>query len=229
MLHSYPETLLDFAVGGVVHASCLSRACDAERVLTFARKQSQAERDGARQESNALRAAATADGYCDGMRQALALLLPLFAALTGDQAVLRQTLATRMQQALSAIGNLPSVAVPQVQAACAEGLQGRESVVLHVPRTEQALYQALQAQADLQGLDIRQADRQHLLLEVGDLAFVLDASSALGDGLQATLTEEMNRLQRAINRLGDTYRERLQRDFDRAAQVAGLQQTKENR
>lgn len=229
MLHSYPETLLDFAVGGVVHASCLSRACDAERVLTFARKQSQAERDGARQESNALRAAATADGYCDGMRQALASLLPLFAALTGDQAVLRQTLATRMQQALSAIGNLPSVAVPQVQAACAEGLQGRESVVLHVPRTEQALYQTLQAQADLQGLDIRQADRQHLLLEVGDLAFVLDASSALGDSLQATLTEEMNRLQRAINRLGDTYRERLQRDFDRAAQVAGLQQTKENR
>jgi len=228
MLHSYPETLLDFAVGGIVQASCLSRACDAERVVSFARKQGQAEREWARQESNALRAAAAADGYCDGMRQALASLLPLFTAIVGEQAGLRQTLAARMEQALSAMGNLPSVAVPQVQAACAERLQGGESVVLHVPRTGHALLQALQAQADLQGLDIRQADRQHLLLEVGDLAFELDVSSALGDGLQATLTEEMNRLQRTISRLADTYREQFQRDFDRAAQVAGLQRTKEN-
>lgn len=230
MLHSYPETLLDYAVDGVIQAASRHRADRAERLLDFAHRQAIQGRDQAALEATAVRATAACEGYRDGLLQAMTSVLPIVQSLRQEQIALQSRLREDMITALAAMEGSASVAVAQLEQLLAgpvAALPPLQGIVLHVPEQHPGLLQSLRDAPALQGLTLQPANRAHLLLEVGSVAFELDSASVLAEALDSALNRQMPQLQQAMSLLADRYEEALQQRMQQEAQHAGLRRIKE--
>lgn len=223
MLPTYPEKLLDYAVDGVIQAASRHQAEAAERLGAFARKQAAREREHARMEAAELRTAAAFEGYREGLLQAFQAVSGLFEAMRGEHVALQDALSRSIHEALRERTLAPDAALAHLAQVLADqrDVQAREGkLVVHVPRDQPQLVEALE-QA-LTDVEVRLADRRHLTVEVGQLAYELDTGSALAEDIETHLAEHMPQLRRAMCDLADRYALQLQRTLEQAAEAAGL-------
>jgi hypothetical protein len=99
--------------------------------------------------------------------------------------------------------------------------------VLHVPQHHDALMAALRADPRLHALDIRPADRQLPLLELGALAWELDLQGSLLEDVELALSRALPGVQDRLNASAAHYSARLLDTLDIAAQTQGLARIKE--
>jgi len=221
MLPIYPENLHLYAVEGIVHGSSVARAVDSHRLARFARDAAREERALARQDAEALRADALADGYRDGLVKAMKTLLPLLQSLQQEQRALIEAMHAQMRQTIEEMVASPSVVVPQLLSACAQwapDADGGVQPVLHVPEQQQALLQALRAEPALDHLAIQPAARGQVVLEVGPMAYALDLQQPLIEAANDALQRQLPRLQSVLPDLAADYCRRLQDDLAAKAQ-----------
>lgn len=216
MLRTYPDTLCQYAVAGIVHGSSLACAEDAHRLLRFARDAAQREREQALQDAVTLRSQALSQGYRDGLVRAMKCLLPLLESLQQEQHALAAAMHAQAQHAVQRMLASPPVLVPQLLAACEQWAPvegGGPQPVLHVPEHEHALLQALRAEPALDHLAIRPARREHVLLEVGGMAYALDLQQPLMEAAEDALQRQLPRLQPVLSELAAAFCRRLQDDL----------------
>lgn len=214
MLRIYPESALDYAVEGVVQAASLGHATEVTRLRAVARAQARDERERARDEASALSGRALAEGYRDGLVQAITSLLPLLEALQQEQRVLGDAMRSQMRERLQAMAADPAVAVPQWTAACEHwAAQADVALVLHLPDTQPALLAALRAVPALAQVDIRPAARQQPLLEVGPMAYSLDVQQLLLESVDDALQRHLPRLQPLLTNGAADYCRALQMEL----------------
>jgi len=223
MLPTYPARLLDYAVDGVIQAASRHHAVDAERLAVFSRKAAAREREQARSEAIELRTAAMFEGYRDGMLQAFQAMSGLFEGLRGHQHEFQRALSDAIHADLREQALAPDAALLQLAAvldAQREAQPGEEPVRLFVPRDQPQLAQALDAA--LEDVQVQLADRRHLVVEIGRMAFELDIGSALAEDIEARLATQMPDLRRAMCALSDRYALHMQQTLVEAAGTAGL-------
>lgn len=228
MLPTYPDLLLDYAVDGVIQAASLAHADDARRLHAFARKAAADVRAEAAREADTLRAAAATEGYHDGLLKALQAALPLIDALGHEQVALSEAVSRDTHAALRAAAASPQVAIELVCAAFADhrATAAGQTAVLHVPAQDLPLQAALAGEPRLAGLQIRPAARSRPLLEIGCLAWELDASGALADDVVAALDARLPGVAEALGRLADDYAARVVATLRDAGQRDGFNKTR---
>jgi len=230
MLPTYPETLLDRAVDGVIQAASLQQASELARVQAFARRQITREREQARLEVAELRAAAAFEGYRDGVLHALGAAQGVIEDLQHAHAALANAVRDQTHASLQAMNASPDAVMEPI---CSAFLHRMSQVaagprpVLHVPQDHDALLVALRAEPRLHALDIRPADRRLPLLELGALAWELDLQGSLLEDVELALSRAIPGVQDRLNASAAQYSARLLDTLDTAAQIQGLARIKE--
>ncbi|MBD8697311.1 hypothetical protein [Stenotrophomonas sp. CFBP 13718] len=230
MLPTYPETLLDRAVDGVIQASSLQQASELARVQAFARRQITREREQARLEVAELRAAAAFEGYRDGVLHALGAVQGVIEGMQQAHVTLANAVRDHVHTSLQAMNAAPDAVMEPI---CSAFLHRMTQVgaglrpVLHVPQHHDALMAALRADPRLHALDIRPADRQLPLLELGALAWELDLQGSLLEDVELALSRALPGVQDRLNASAAHYSARLLDTLDIAAQTQGLARIKE--
>jgi len=230
MLPTYPDTLLDRAVDGVIQASSLQQASELARVQAFARRQIAREREQARLEVAELRAAAAFEGYRDGVLHALGAVQGVIEGMQHAHVALANAVREQVHASLQAMNAAPDTVMEPI---CRAFLHRMTEVadgprpVLHVPQDHEALLNALHADPRLHALDIRPADRQLPLLELGALAWELDLQGSLLEDVELALSRALPGVQDRLNASAAHYSARLLDTLDIAAQKQGLAHIKE--
>jgi hypothetical protein len=227
MLQTMPDSLLQYAVDGIIQASSIRHAADLRRMRKFARGQARRERELAQHQADTLHEQALQDGYQQGMTIALQSLLPVIEALQQEQQTLRQAMWDDIQAALQTITEMPAVAIAQLAAACAQWAQDTatgSAAVLYLPQSQPALLQAVRENPILAALEVRTAQRKHPLLEVGPLTYELDPHRPLAAAATQTLDIQLPRLQATLADLAATYAARLQNALSQKAQAERFSQ-----
>lgn len=225
MLQTYPESLLERAVDDVIHASSVQQGVNLARVQAFARRAITREREQARLEVRELHAAAAFEGYRDGMLHALGALQEVIEGLQREQVALATAVRDQVQATLEAMNTAPDVVVEPICKAFAHRMAQSDAgtqAVLHIPRDQTALLQALHDEPLLRALDVRPANRRLPLLELGALAWELDLHGSLLDDVELALGEALPGVQDRLNTLASRYSANLQESLDAAAQVRGF-------
>lgn len=231
MLQTYPESLLERAVGDVIHASSVRQGVSLARVQAFARREISREREQARLEVRELRAAAAFEGYRDGVLHALGALQGAIEGMQREHLALAAAVRQHVHDTLKAMNGAPDVVVESICRAFAHRSAKADPgtrAVLHVPKQQEALLRALQADARLQGLDVRPADRQLPLLEVGALAWELDLQGSLLEDVELALGQALPGVQDRLNTLASRYSTTLLETLDAATQAQRFAQLKES-
>lgn len=231
MLQTYPESLLERAVDDVIHASSVRQGVDLARVQAFARRQIAREREQARLEVRELRAAAAFEGYRDGVLHALGALQGAITAMQAEHVALAAAVRDHVQDTLQAMNSAPDVVIDSICKAFTHRMAQSDAgmhAVLHVPRQQPALLQALQADPRLQVLDVRPADRQLPLLELGALAWELDLHGSLLEDVEVALGQALPGLQDRLNTLASRYSVGLLEALDAATQAQRFALIKES-
>jgi len=230
MLQTYPESLLERAVGDVIHASSVQHGVNLARVQAFARREIAREREQAQLEARELRAAAAFEGYRDGVLHALGALQGVIAGLQREQGALAAAVRERVHATLDAMNAAPDVVAEPICRAFAHRSAKADAgtrAVLHVPRQHEALLQALRADPRLRGLDVRPAERQLPLLELGALAWELDLKGSLLEDVEIALGQALPGVQDRLNTLASRYSAELLDALDVASQTRRFAQLKE--
>ena len=225
MLQTYPESLLARAVDDVIQASSVQQGTDLARVQAFARRQIAKEREQALLDARELRAAAAFEGYRDGVLYALGALQNVIDGVQQQQLVLAAAVRDEVQAALLSMNAAPDVVVEPICTAFAHRMAqaGADTqAVLHVPRGQKALLQALRDQPRLQALDVRPADRERPLLELGPLAWELDLQGSLLEDVELALARALPGVQDRLNALASQYSSSVLDALDSAAQARGF-------
>lgn len=231
MLQTYPESLLERAVDDVIQAASVQQGIDLARVQAFARRQIAQEREQARLEVRELRAAAAFEGYRDGVLHALGALQGVIEGVQQEQVTLAAAVRDHVHATLQAMNTAPDVVVEPICRAFAHRMAQADAgthAALHVPRQHEALLQALRAEPRLHALDVRAADRQLPLLELGALAWELDLQGSLLEDVELALAQALPGVQGRLNALASHYSARLLEALDVAAQVRGFAHIKES-
>ncbi|MGE6332995.1 hypothetical protein [Stenotrophomonas sp. NPDC077659] len=217
MLRTYPEGLLRYAVDGVVQAASVGCASDHHRLETCARQRARQEGERAQAEAEALRGQALAEGYRDGLRQAMTALLPLIEALQNEQQHLVDAVRGHLHERLQAMTADPAVLVPQWTAACERWVTGVDTpAVLHVPQAQPALVQALATALAGTRVTVQPAPRQTPALHVGRLAYTLDMHAPLTETVDEALQRHLPALHARLDALARSYCQSLQADLANA-------------
>lgn len=231
MLKTYPETLLERAVDNVIQAASVQQGTDLARVQAFSRRQVAREREQARLEASELRATAAFEGYRDGVLHALGALQGVIEGVQQEQLALASAVRDHVHTILQAMNTAPDVVIESICSAFAHRSAQADPAtpaVLYVPRQHDALLQSLRADPRLHALDVRPADRQLPLLELGALAWELDLQGSLLEDVELALGHALPGVQNRLNKLASRYSGELLEALDAASQARRFAQLKES-
>lgn len=222
MLKTYPESLLERAVDHVIQAASVQQGIDLARVQAFSRRRVAREQEQARLEARELRAAAAFEGYRDGVLLALGALQHVIEGVQRAQLTLAAAVRDHVHATLQAMNAAPDVVIEPICSALVHRLAQADAAtqaVLHVPRQHEALLQALRDDPRLRTLDVRPADRQLPLLELGALAWELDLQGSLLEDVELALGQALPGVQDRLNILASGYSAEVLEALDAAGQA----------
>ncbi|MEN5426511.1 hypothetical protein ABE522_09150 [Stenotrophomonas pennii] len=231
MLKTYPDSLLERAVDNVIQAASVQQGIDLARVEAFSRRQVTREREQARLEGRELRAAAAFEGYRDGVLHALGALQHVIEGVRREQLTLAAAVRDHVHATLHAMNAAPDVVIePICSAFIHRSAQADDATqaVLHVPQQHEILLQALRADPRLHALDVRPADRQLPLLELGALAWELDLQGSLLEDVELALGQALPGVQDRLNLLASNYSADVLEALDAANQTRRFTHFKES-
>ena len=232
MLKTYPESLLERAVDHVIQAASVQQGIDLARVQAFSRRRVTREQEQARLEARELRAAAAFEGYRDGVLHALGALQHVIEGVQRAQSTLASAVRDHVHATLQAMNTAPDVVIEPICSAFAHRLaqaDAADPAVLHVPRQHEALLQALREDPRLHALEVRPADRQLPLLELGALAWELDLQGSLLEDVEVALGQALPGVQDRLNTLASGYSAEVLEALDAARQARRFTHFKESR
>lgn len=232
MLKTYPESLLERAVDHVIQAASVQQGIDLARVQAFSRRRVTREQEQARLEARELRAAAAFEGYRDGVLHALGALQHVIEGVQRAQSTLASAVRDHVHATLQAMNTAPDVVIEPICSAFAHRLaqaDAADPAVLHVPRQHEALLQALREDPRLHALEVRPADRQLPLLELGALAWELDLQGSLLEDVEVALGQALPGVQDRLNTLASGYCAEVLEALDAARQARRFTHFKESR
>lgn len=231
MLKTYPESLLERAVDNVIQAASVQQGIDLARVQAFSRRRVTREQEQARLEARELRAAAAFEGYRDGVLHALGALQHVIEGVQREQLTLAAAVRDHVHVTLQAMNAAPDVVIEPICTAFAHRLAQADAAgpaVLHVPRQHETLLQALRGDPRLHALDVRPADRQLPLLELGALAWELDLQGSLLEDVEIALGQALPGVQDRLNTLASRYSADVLLALDAANQTRRFTHFKES-
>jgi hypothetical protein len=208
MLKSYPEQVLNFAVGGVIAPSALGQAARADQLVAVARQRAAEVLQAVPAQVDAALAQARSEGFQQGYAEAVELAVPLLAATLADVQAQRATLLGQLraviQDSLAAEGVEAALIIARCERALAEG---ESRMMLHVPAQSPTLADAVKARltecASTPPLQLARGEGPLPLLRLGTMVFELDPAGAMHRAVEASV--DADALETAARTRADAY------------------------
>lgn len=208
MLKSFPEQVLNFAVGGVIAPSALGQAARADQLVAVARQRAAEILQAAPAQAEAALAQARQDGFQQGYAEAIQLAVPLLAATLADAQAQREALLGQVSAVIRDSLVAEGVDAALVVARCEQALaMGESRMILHVPAHTPALADAVKtrlAQCEsIPPLKLAPGEAAFPMLRLGAMVFELDPAGAMSRAVEASV--DADALETAARARADAY------------------------